>query len=619
MRPRSHPCSIGLAALGAALLLTCKVRADQGGDLERLEPTQITLGQSAQLTISTGQGKPITPPTVPGLDFVAVSQSTQVESINGHTTTKSSVVYQVSAHEVGIFTIPAVTAQALPLTLRVVAGSGGNGSAQGSAQGSTPGATGLPPVAANGLSAGSTRLNADGSAFVRLRLPSHQLYVGESVPVDIQVGLREGLVASLNGLPTLNGDAFTLSKLSSHPEQSEQSVNGKPFTVLTWRAVLVAVKPGTLSLTMTTPLTVRMQTNPPTDADAAGDSIFDDFFKDPFFQNFFGQTTEQEITVASAPEQFDVRALPTSNRPEGFSGAVGNFKVRSELSATTGTAGDPLTLRLHIAGTGTFDRVNTPMLAASSTWKTYQPTASFAPADTAGYRGEKTFEQAVVPTQAGSLTLPRLAFSYFDPQTRRYETAWTSPMSVTVAAAAQGGGAVAAAPAAAPQDAAPVDGLRADHAETGVRVHSLVPLYFRPRYLAIPTGLSLAFLLAALGLWANARVADPARGAARRAARAARAARLAQLTAFAASGDAAAFFNAARLALQQQLAARWQVRPDDITSAMLDARLGAAGKDLGEILALSEQARFSGTAVGRVDLQRHLASIRRCLAQESAS
>jgi hypothetical protein len=148
------------------------------------------------------------------------------------------------------------------------------------------------------------------------------------------------------------------------------------------------------------------------------DPMFEDAFNDPFFQNFFGGTTEKEITVASHAEAIRVFPLPTEGRPAGFGGAVGNFEVNSELSAAQSAAGDPLTLRLKVTGTGSFDRVNSSMLGAVDGWKTYPPTAKFGPADSAGYSGEKDFEQAVIPIKAGRETVPALAFNFFNPVER---------------------------------------------------------------------------------------------------------------------------------------------------------------------------------------------------------
>ncbi len=249
-------------------------------------------------------------------------------------------------------------------------------------------------------------MTANGTAFVRLRLSKHELYVGETIPIDIQVGMRDGFVASLNGLPTLNGDAFTLNKLSSQPQRGEEIIDGRPYTVLTWHSALAAVKPGELALTIETPLTVRMRTTARPDAGFLGEAGLDDLFNDPMFQNFFGASTEKDITVASAPTAFTVLALPTHDRPADFSGAVGNFSVSSDVSDEKVAAGDPVTLRLRVSGTGNFDRVMTPMLHDVEHWKTYSPTAKFKAEDDIGHRGEKTFEQPLIATQSGMQSLP---------------------------------------------------------------------------------------------------------------------------------------------------------------------------------------------------------------------
>ena len=54
------------------------------------------------------------------------------------------------------------------------------------------------------------------------------------------------------------------------------------------------------------------------------------------------------------------------------------------------------------------------------------------PAMRLGYKGEKTFEQPLIASKPGAQTLPALTFSYFDPTTRRYETARSAPLSVTI-------------------------------------------------------------------------------------------------------------------------------------------------------------------------------------------
>jgi len=378
-------------------------------------------------------------------------------------------------------------------------------------------------------------------------------------------------------------------------------VAGKPYTVLTWHSALAAVKPGDFSLTVETPLTVRMRTVPQRRArmprGASDDSLFEDVFNDSFFQSFFGGTTEKQITLASEPDGIKVLALPTGGRPAGFAGAVGKFEVGSEISAAKTAAGDPLTLRLKVTGTGNFDRVNSTMLGEVGGWKTYKPTAKFEPGDSAGYSGEKDFEQAVIPMRPGRQTLPALAFSFFNPDTRRYETKLAAPSSVEVSPA-PGGGLAAAALASNPGPTAAGepsrDGLRPDHVETGGTVATLHPLCFQPWFVGSQSALVLSFAGGLIFLRRRERRANDTNGAQQREALCAISSCQAEMDAASIAGDAARFFQSARVALQQKLAATWNVAPASITIAEIDARLNGEGGEIRRVFALADQAAYSG-------------------------
>jgi hypothetical protein len=602
------------AALAAVIILAATASAAPPATAQ-LDRADIALGDSAQLTITVSGGgdDAVAPPAVPGLEFVAAGQSSQYQSINGVATSTSSVTYEVIPQRAGTFTIPVLSRGSQAVVLHVQPGNGRNG-----ATANNSGASSLPPPATGGLSSGETRPTQDGSAFVRLRLPRRELYVGETIPVDIQVGLRPGLEASLEGLPTLNGDAFTLNKLTPQPEQTQEVVAGKPYTVLTWHSALAAVKPGDFSLTVETPLTVRMRTVPQRRArmprGASDDSLFEDVFNDSFFQSFFGGTTEKQITVASEPDGIKVLALPTGGRPAGFAGAVGKFEVGSELSAAKTAAGDPLTLRLKVTGMGNFDRVNSTMLGEVGGWKTYKPTAKFEPADSAGYSGEKHFEQAVIPIQTGRQIVPGLAFSFFNPDTRQYETKLTAPLSVEVSTAPAGSVATATAPASnaspIPAPKPPRDGLCPDHVETGSTVATLRPVYFQTWFVGSQSALVLCFAGGLIFLRRREHRMNDADGARRRVASSAIVSCVAEMDAASIAGDAVRFFQCARAALQQRLATRWHVVPASITIAEIDARLNGEGAEMRRIFALADQAAYSGQQLGAGDFQQWKETVR---------
>src|ERR1700743_214308 len=388
---------VALALLG--VFVAAVAFADDPLVYATIQPAQILLGESAQFTITNlGDGtNPITMPVVAGLKFEIIGRTREVQIINGTTLPSSSIIMRVTPQMAGIFTIPAVTPKAQPLVLQVNAASGGANRAF-----STRPAAPIPPppILSGGSIPKGVRLTDDGSAYVRLSTPKREVYVGESVPVEIEVGMRSGFVSSLNGLPKLTDDNFALNNLSHQPERTEKLINGEPFVLLTWRSTLAVVKPGAFSLSAEVPLTVKIRTRP------KRDSSLDDSFGEPFWQNIFGSTVPKDINVTSPAQELTVRELPAEGRPADFHGAIGTFSIASDVSPGKADVGDPLTLRMRVTGSGNFDRVDSAMLDHLDHWKTSPPKSSFNTSDPIALGGVKTFEQPVIASKPGVQELP---------------------------------------------------------------------------------------------------------------------------------------------------------------------------------------------------------------------
>jgi hypothetical protein len=420
--------------------------------------------------------------------------------------------------------------------------------------------------------------------------------------------MRSGFVLRI-GLPKLAGDNFTLNYLSHEPERSEKTIDGQPFVLFTWRSVLAVVKPGTFPLSAEAPLTVKIRTRP------RRESALDDQFGDPFWQNFFGASIPKDITVASPPQELKVLELPAEDRPSDFHGAIGSFNIETDISPVKAEAGDPLTLRMRVVGSGNFDRVDSSMLDHVDQWKTYPPKSTFKSTDPIGHKGEKTFEQPLIALKPGQQTLPALTFSYFDPNTRRYETARGSPLSVTISPSLADS--TLTAPQAGASGAATsvntsAGGLHPDHAITETLLSSVVPLYLQPRFLAVPSILTLAF---AAGWLLARRRKNPEIPAGNRIVSQAAKRAFAQMEAAARGGNATLFFNSARAALQQSLAARWQVPLDQITAAEVEARMADGGEDVRQLFALADETNYSGRELSSVDFAGWVRAVRRRMAE----
>jgi BatD DUF11 like domain len=599
-----------LAALGLlAVLIAAGASADDPLVYATIQPAQIQLGESAQFTITNlGDGtNPINIPVVSGLKFEIIGRTREVQIINGTTLPSTSIVMRVTPQIAGIFTIPAVTPKAQPLVLQVNAASSGANIPRSSA----PGAPIPPPILSGGSIPKGVRLTDDGSAYVRLSVPKREVYVGESVPVEIEVGMRSGFVASINGLPKLTDDDFALNSLSHQPERTEKLINGEPFVLLTWRSTLAVIKPGAFALSAEVPLTVKIRTRP------KQQSSLDDRFGDPFWQNLFGATVPKDINVTSPTQELTVHELPAEGRPVDFHGAIGTFSIASDVSPVKAEVGDPLTLRMRVTGSGNFDRVDSSMLDHLDQWKTYPPKSSFNTSDPISFSGMKTFEQPVIAAKAGVQELPALTFSYFDPNTRRYETARSAPLTVSISPALADSRTAPEPPStASSSENKYAAGLRADHAET-TAASSLLPLYLQAKFLAVP---SIVVLVLAAG-WVGARrrrgVGERESASDRIASRAAKRA-LAQMQGAARAGDAALFFESARTALQAVLAARWQLAPEEITTAEVEGRVGPKN-DIRQLFALADEAKYSGRKLNATDFARWLRIVRSQLLSDQTS
>ncbi len=372
---------------------------------------------------------------------------------------------------------------------------------------------------------------------------------------------------------------------------------------MTWHSVVAAVKPGDFSLSVETPLTVKINTR------SAEDMAFARWLGGPFLQNFYNGIVPKDITIASSPSELKVLPLPSEGRPKDFGGAVGDFKVASDISAASAAAGDPLTLRLHITGTGNFDRVDSTMLDHLDGWKTYPAKSSFTPSDPIGYKGEKVFEQPLIAAQPGDQSIPGLAFSYFDPQTRHYERSRTAPIKVSVTTSLADS---SLKPPSGPKSlngllkSQLLQGQRPDHLPAHSTVTSLWPLYFQPRFLAVPATLALILAGSWFGTGRKTQASSKAAGRT-----------LAALEAAARAGDSSSFFNTARIALIETFATRWQMPPDQLTTVELRARLGEEGEDIGRLLALADETKYSGHDPGRMDFAHWLEIVRRQLRERA--
>ncbi len=146
------------------------------------------------------------------------------------------------------------------------------------------------------------------------------------------------------------------------------------------------------------------------------------------------------VERATKPVTITVDPLPDA---PGFSGAVGRFAASAALDREVVPLGEAATLRFRVQGTGNLKWIDKgPELTASGA-KVYPPqTKSELRTTSEGITGSRSWEFVVVPETSGSVEIPALPFSWFDPAAGAIVTTQTKPLTLRV----EGGTAAAGIP-----------------------------------------------------------------------------------------------------------------------------------------------------------------------------
>lgn len=155
-------------------------------------------------------------------------------------------------------------------------------------------------------------------------------------------------------------------------------------------------------------------------------------FDDPFFGDMFGRQETRPFLLDCNRLDIPVRPIPMEGRPESFSGGVGLFDFNVDVAPRKVQAGEPITVKMRIAGLGNISKVTPPAIEPHHDIKLYEVRA--APSKQAN---EVRFEQVIIPKSDSVTNLPAIAFSYFNTKTADFRTITRGPFPVTVEAGAQ--------------------------------------------------------------------------------------------------------------------------------------------------------------------------------------
>ncbi len=167
-------------------------------------------------------------------------------------------------------------------------------------------------------------------------------------------------------------------------------------------------------------------------------------------RNFFGERiyANTNKTVSAGKRTIQVRPLPVAGRPADFTGAVGSFDFKVEASRDALNASESLQATVSVAGKGNLKLFQLPKLTLPSSLEVYDPEFTEDVRTTLnGMQGSVSESYTIVPSFQGKYPIPEISFSYFNPETERYEHLRSGEITINV----QGGPTAAATDKATPE------------------------------------------------------------------------------------------------------------------------------------------------------------------------
>ncbi len=256
--------------------------------------------------------------------------------------------------------------------------------------------------------------------FVTAKAGKSICYLNESVPLTIKLYVNKLGIKDIQ-YPEFNHEGFSVSAFGK-PNQYQETVNGAVFDVIEFDTSVFGLKAGQFNLgpaTIKCNMVVRKQSK------RKSPFGFDSAFDSNIFDDFFGRYETYPLELKSGDIAFNVEPLPEENKPAGFSGALGNFDLKVNVSPLEVKMGDPVTLDMTISGEGNFNTVEAPKLATEKLFKVYE-------AQVKQEAGEKKFEQIIMPMSVDVKEIPALSFCFFDTRSGEYKTITRGPFPIKV-------------------------------------------------------------------------------------------------------------------------------------------------------------------------------------------
>ena len=423
--------------VGAALLVAVAFKAfgAEKVTFEANSPLTVAVGEAFRVEFSLNASPDdgsFKAPSFEGFDVIAGPAESRGQSVQivGSTMTKSinyTITYVLLPQSAGNVTIGAAeiavdgtTYRTQPLPIEIV----NEGDASQSQQRPSGGDSDSEADARNV----QQQIRKD-DILLRAVVSQTSVYKNEPVHVAFKLYTRVPYVNIVpEAAPSFNGFWSQDLTDTKTARVSRETYNGKVYeTCVLFEYLLYPQQVGTLTIdpvdiTVVAQVVVQSRRN-----------------LDPFFGSGH-EVYNVPRKVQSQRTSIEVRPLP-EGAPSSFSGAVGSFRMETDLPTDRFAANSGATCTVKISGTGNLTFVQAPKLALPASFEQYNvKTTESINASASGISGYRQFEYPFIARAEGTYEIAPIEFTYFDLKRRQYVTLESRPMTFEITPDTKGGG-----------------------------------------------------------------------------------------------------------------------------------------------------------------------------------
>jgi hypothetical protein len=391
--------------------------------IAQVSKNKVAVGEVFQVAFTlNGSGSNLVYPAFNDFDiYSGPNQSQSMSMVNGTISQSTTLSLFIAAKKEGRFTIGAASVisgnqklETKPIVIEVT-----KGAPQQQQQGNQN-AQAQQPQGKEKNQYASEISNDD--LFVRTFLSKTKCYLGEQLTLTQKVYSRVDLRGFQNvKFPPYNGFWSQQEVNTQQINLKQENVNGVMYYVAEYSKVyLFPQRAGTISIeAIELDCIVRRQTK-----------------RQPrnIFEQFFGAGGYEDVAVKvkSKPVKVDVEDLPTENKPQNFSGAVGDFGYKAEIDKNKVKANEAINLKITISGKGNIKLIEPLKLNLPESFEVYDPKESENIKTNGGVSGNISYSYLIIPREKGEFTLNDLGFNYFDADKKQYVSIPSPDIHLTV-------------------------------------------------------------------------------------------------------------------------------------------------------------------------------------------